>query len=80
MLKIVWPIFAEATINIVIVFAATIIPLDCPNNRARWPIPEADRIWECEHCFTRGRSAFVYFGMWMSEAGMRTFWRILVEV
>ena len=41
MLTITWPEATEATMNIVIIFAAVIIPLDCPNNRARWPIPEA---------------------------------------
>jgi hypothetical protein len=50
MLTITWPEATEATMNIVIIFAAVIIPLDCPNNRAAWPIPEALMTWEfrCE--------------------------------
>ena len=54
MLTITWPETTEATMNIVIIFAAVIIPLDCPNNRANWPIPEATIIWECGDEFTRG--------------------------
>ena len=54
MLTITWPKATEATMNIVIIFAAVIIPLDCPNNRADWPIPAAYYTWEYGDEFTRG--------------------------
>jgi hypothetical protein len=56
MLTITWHEVTVATINIVIIFAAIIIPLDCPNNRADWPIPLAIITWECSNEITRGSS------------------------
>jgi hypothetical protein len=64
MLTITWPEATEATMNIVIIFAAVIIPLDCPNNRANWPIPEALLTWEFMGAFTRGCSTFVHANVW----------------
>ena len=68
MLTITWPEATEATMNIVIIFAAVIIPLDCPNNRANWPIPEAHPMWECGGEFTRG-VPLLFFApyVWMKQ-------------
>ena len=36
-----WDDLAGLTINTVLACAAVLIPLDRPNDRANWPIPEA---------------------------------------
>lgn len=46
MLTIAWPWATVATIQIVIVITAVMLPLDCPNNRADRPIPTAYFTWK----------------------------------
>jgi hypothetical protein len=40
-----WGDLAGPTIDIVLACAAVLIPLDRPNDRANWPIPEARTRW-----------------------------------
>ena len=71
MLTISWPKSTEATMNIVIIFAAVIIPLDCPNNRANWPIPEAhsQRRIRCGNVGMNLQGVFLFFAayVWMKQ-------------
>ena len=53
-ITIAWAQATGRTMNIVIIFAAVMFPIDCPNNRAEWPIPAAHFILEPNVAFTRG--------------------------
>ncbi len=46
MFTVSWDDFAGLTMIIVVACAAVMFPVDRPNDRADWPIPEAIRIWE----------------------------------
>jgi hypothetical protein len=46
MLTVSWSDLAGLVMfNIVVACAAVIVPVDRPNDRASWPIPEAFEIW-----------------------------------
>ncbi len=79
MLTITWPKVTVATMNIVIIFAAIIIPLDCPNNRANWPIPKAFRPGNLGMNL-QGVFHFCFCAVRMDEARCRTHWRILLRI
>jgi hypothetical protein len=46
MFTVSWDDLAGLTMTIVVACAAVMFPVDRPNDRAYWPIPEANHIWE----------------------------------